>query len=202
MCDTLIKRIFDFAVSGIGLLLLAPLFLWLAVKIKKEDPGPIFYRAQRVGIHKKIFKIFKFRSMVINADQVGGPTTSAEDPRVTNIGKQIRRFKLDEIAQLINVFLGQMSLVGPRPEIPSEVDRYGPEYDIIFSVRPGITDFSSIEFRDEAGIIQRSGMTDPHEAYRQLIQPKKLELQMKYVQEQSIFLDIKLILRTILVIFK
>jgi lipopolysaccharide/colanic/teichoic acid biosynthesis glycosyltransferase len=196
------KRLFDIIFSSVGLLILAPLFLWLAFTIKREDAGYIFYRAPRVGKDKKIFKIFKFRSMVINADKIGGPTTAGDDLRVTKIGKKIRDFKLDEIAQLINVFNGQMSLVGPRPEIPSEVKLYGDDCDIIFTVRPGITDYASIEFRDEGGIIERSGIADPHEAYRQLIQPQKLELQKQYVRDRSFMLDIKLIIKTLLAILK
>lgn len=198
----MLKRIFDIIASFVGLLLFSPVFIWLIFSIKRQDPGPVFYRAPRVGRGKGTFHIFKFRSMVMNADKIGGPTTSSDDPRVTKIGRTIRRYKLDELAQLINVFLGQMSLVGPRPEIPSEVETYPKECDIIFSVRPGITDYSSIEFRDEGGIIESSGIQDPHEAYRQLIQPRKLELQKQYVKDSSFWLDIKLIFQTIIVIFK
>ncbi len=196
------KRIFDLVASAAGLILFSPIYLWLGVSIKKQDPGPVFYRAPRIGLKKKVFHIYKFRSMVMDADKIGGPTTSSDDPRVTEIGRTIRKYKLDELAQLINVFLGQMSLVGPRPEIPSEVETYSDDCDIIFTVRPGITDFSSIEFSDEGGIIERSGFSDPHEAYRQLIQPKKLALQKKYVKERSFWLDIRLIFRTIMLIFK
>ena len=196
------KRLFDIIISAIGLIILSPIFLWLAIAIKREDLGSVFYRAHRVGKDKRIFKIFKFRSMVINADKIGGPTTSGNDSRVTKIGQKIRKYKLDEIAQLINVFIGQMSLVGPRPEIPSEVQTYSEDCDIIFTVRPGITDLSSIKFRDESGIIERSGMADSHEAYRKLIQPKKLELQKRYVRERSFWLDIKLIFNTVFLIFK
>jgi lipopolysaccharide/colanic/teichoic acid biosynthesis glycosyltransferase len=198
----MIKRSFDIIVSISGLIIFSPVFLWIVIAIKLEDFGPIFYRAARTGLRKKNFNIFKFRSMIINADNVGGPTTSSNDPRVTNIGCKIRKYKLDELAQLINVFLGQMSLVGPRPEIPEEVETYSADCEIIFTVRPGITDFSSIEFRDEGGIIERSGYADPHEAYRQIIQPRKLELQKKYVQERSFLVDIKIIFRTLSVIFE
>jgi lipopolysaccharide/colanic/teichoic acid biosynthesis glycosyltransferase len=197
-----VKRVFDIIVSCIGLIIFSPIFVWLGITIIREDQGPVFYRAPRVGKDRNQFLIYKFRSMVINADKVGGPTTRSEDPRVTKIGQVIRKYKLDELAQLINVFFGQMSLVGPRPEIPSEVETYDPSCDIIFTVRPGITDFSSIEFRDEGGIIERSGIADSHEAYRQLIQPKKLELQKKYVRDRSFILDIKLIFQTILAIAK
>jgi len=202
MKGSVMKRLFDLIISGIGLVILSPVFLWLAISIKREDSGPVFYRADRIGKDKKIFKVFKFRSMVLNADKIGGPTTSRDDSRVTKIGKKIRKYKFDEIAQLLNVLMGQMSLVGPRPEIPSEVQTYSEDCDIIFTVRPGITDFSSIKFRDESGIIERSGMDDSHEAYRKLIQPKKLELQKIYVKERSFWLDIKLIFKTVFLIVK
>ncbi len=196
------KRLFDILFASIGLIVLSPVFVWLALSIRRQDPGPVFYRAPRVGKDKKQFFIFKFRSMVMDADKVGGPTTSSNDPRVTEIGHTIRKYKLDELAQLLNVVMGHMSLVGPRPEIPSEVELYSDDCDIIFTVRPGITDYASIEFRDEGGIIERSGISDPHEAYRQLIQPKKLELQKQYVQERSFLLDVELIFKTVLAIIK
>jgi lipopolysaccharide/colanic/teichoic acid biosynthesis glycosyltransferase len=197
-----VKRSFDILFATLGIIILSPVFAWLSLSIRMQDPGPVFYRAPRVGKGKKQFFIFKFRSMVMNADKVGGPTTSSNDPRVTDIGHTIRKYKLDELAQLLNVVLGHMSLVGPRPEIPSEVKLYGEDCDIIFSVRPGITDYASIEFRDEGGIIERSGIADPHEAYRQLIQPKKIELQKRYVRDRSFMLDIKLIFKTLLAIIK
>jgi lipopolysaccharide/colanic/teichoic acid biosynthesis glycosyltransferase len=198
---TMIKRLFDITFASVGLILLSPIFVWLSITIMRQDSGPVFYRPPRVGKNKQLFFVYKFRSMVMDADRIGGPTTSSNDPRVTEIGKKIRKYKLDELAQLINVFLGHMSLVGPRPEIPSEVETYNADCDKIFSVRPGITDYSSIEFRDEGDIIQRSGMADPHEAYRKIIQPRKLELQKKYVDENSLWIDLKIIIKTLVVIF-
>jgi len=135
--------------------------------------------------------------MVVNAEIIGGPTTSAGDYRVTSAGNWLRRYKLDELPQLFNVLIGEMSFVGPRPEVKSEVDSYGPEWNVIFSVRPGITDLSSIEFRNEGEIIAKSGIEDPHEAYRKLIQPRKLELQRYYVTHSSMALDLKILFRTL-----
>ena len=191
------KRLFDIICSGAGLLVLSPFLAYTAYRIKKFDNGPIFYRGERVGKGKRIFKIFKFRTMVVNADKIGGPTTSERDSRITPIGHFLRNYKLDELPQLINVMKGDMSLVGPRPEIKSEVDLYGLEWDIIFMVRPGITDYASIEFRNEGEIIANSGMEDAHTAYRILIQPRKLELQKKYAENHSLFTDIAIIFKTL-----
>ncbi|MCX6825670.1 MAG: sugar transferase, partial [candidate division Zixibacteria bacterium] len=134
------KRIFDLILSISGLILLSPILTAIALKIKFDDGGPILYRGKRVGLHGKSFYILKFRSMVINADRIGGPSTSEKDGRITKIGTFLRKYKLDEIPQLINVIKGEMSIVGPRPEIKSEIDRYPPDMGMIFSVRPGITD--------------------------------------------------------------
>ena len=169
--------------------------------IKLTSEGPVFYRARRVGKNKKIFLMYKFRSMVTNADQIGGPSTSENDPRITPIGHFIRKCKIDELSQLINVLKGEMSLVGPRPEVVSEVELYSSDCDIIFTVRPGITDMASIEFRNEGEIISNSGIEDPHEAYKQLIQPKKLELQKQYARSNNVFNDLKIIAQTILAVF-
>ncbi len=198
----MIKRMFDFFASFIGLILLLPLFLLVAVLIKLTSRGTVFYRAKRVGKNKKTFKIIKSRTMVRDADKIGAPSTTEDDPRITKVGKWIRKSKIDELPQLINVLIGNMSLVGPRPEIVSEVEIYDSEWDVIFTVRPGITDLASIEFRNEGEIIANSGMEDSHEAYRKLIQPKKLELQKKYVESRTFILDLKIIFRTLLVIFK
>jgi lipopolysaccharide/colanic/teichoic acid biosynthesis glycosyltransferase len=194
------KRLFDIVAASFGLLLLSPFLLWLVWRIRQEDDGPIFYRGERIGLFEKPFRIFKFRTMVVNADKIGGPSTSDDDPRITRIGKWLRKYKLDELPQLINVLNGDMSIVGPRPEIRSEVDSYASEWKIIFSVRPGITDISSIEFHNEGEIIANSGMDDPHKAYRKLIQPRKLELQREYVISRSMLLDIMIIFRTLLAV--
>ena len=198
----MLKRLFDIVASLFGLIIFSPLFLIAAIMIKKEDGGPVFYRGVRVGRHGKLLKIFKFRTMVAEAEKMGGPSTSVNDTRITKIGSFIRKYKLDELPQLINVLKGDMSMVGPRPEIESEVNLYGSKWNVIFSVRPGITDMSSIEFSNEGEIIANSGMDDAHEAYRKLIQPRKLELQKEYVLNHNMIMDIKLILRTFAAIFK
>jgi lipopolysaccharide/colanic/teichoic acid biosynthesis glycosyltransferase len=194
------KRLFDVVLSALGLLLLGPALLLLAATIKLDSPGPVFYRGLRVGRHGRPFRIFKFRSMVADAEAKGASSTSATDCRVTRTGRFIRRFKLDEISQLINVLLGDMSLVGPRPEVQKFVDRYTPEEKIILTVRPGITDWASIKYHDEGEIIESSGIADADEAYERLIRPGKLLLQMKYVRERNMWIDIKIILCTILTI--
>jgi lipopolysaccharide/colanic/teichoic acid biosynthesis glycosyltransferase len=191
------KRLFDIVATAIGLILLSPVLLWCAWRIRSGDGGPVFYRGVRVGLHGKLFRIFKFRTMVVNADKIGGASTSDDDARITRIGKFLRKYKLDELPQLLNVLRGEMSLVGPRPEVPSEVETYGPEWDVVFSVRPGITDLSSIEFRNEGAIIAGSGMKNAHEAYRKLIQPRKLELQKEYALNSSLLLDIRIIFKTL-----
>lgn len=194
------KRCFDILLSSLGSLVLSPVLLVVAILIKRHDGGPAFYTSLRVGLHKKHFRMCKFRTMVLNADKIGGPTTSARDPRITPVGHFLRKFKLDELPQLINVFKGEMSLVGPRPEVISEVEHYDPQWDVIFSVRPGITDLASIEFRNEGEIVANSGVEDPHEAYKQLIQPRKLALQREYALNHSFRLDAKILWKTILAI--
>jgi len=194
------KRLCDLCISVLGITILSPFFLAVGWIIKREDGGPVFYVPHRVGRYKKLFRMYKFRTMVANADEIGGPTTSDKDPRITRIGHLLRRFKLDELPQLFNVVKGEMSLVGPRPEVKSEVETYGPKFDVIFSVRPGVTDLASIEFRNEGEIIANSGIADPHEAYRQLIKPRKIELQREYAVNHSILLDAKIILKTLSVV--
>lgn len=193
----MLKRLFDLACSGVGLVFLSPFFLVISAWIKLDSSGSIFYRGVRVGLNGKPFRIFKFRSMIINAEKVGASSTSTNDARVTRVGEYIRKFKLDEFSQLINVFLGDMSLVGPRPEVQKFVDQYTKTEKIILTVRPGITDFASIKFHNEGEIIEASGITDADDAYAKLIRPEKLKLQMKYVREQNIFLDISLIFKTL-----
>lgn len=193
----MIKRLFDIFFSGLGLIILSPFFLIIAIRIKLDSRGPVFYRGLRIGLHGKPFRIFKFRSMVEDAEKKGPSSTIFSDQRQTKSGVFIRKYKLDEFSQLINVFLGDMSLVGPRPEVQKFVEQYTDEEKIILTVRPGITDFASIKFHNEGEIIQKSGIVDADEAYAKHIRPEKLKLQMKYVQEHNIFLDIKLILQTI-----
>ncbi len=197
----MIKRIVDMLGSGFGLLVLSPVFLWVAVLIKKNDGGPVFYKGERVGRNGKIFKMFKFRTMVVDADKIGGPSTAGDDPRLTKIGLFLKKYQLDELPQLINVWRGQMSLVGPRPEVKMYVDMMTPrEKEIILSARPGMTDLASLWNFHESEVLK--GKIDPERAYLELIRPKKLALQIKYVQEQSFFSDLKIILQTIAKIFK
>lgn len=188
----MIKRLFDIIFSLIGLILISPVFLMAAFLIGR----PVFYRGQRVGKGGKIFKMFKFRSMVVNAEKLGGPSTSLDDRRLTKIGKFLRRYQLDELPQLINILKGEMSFVGPRPEVPSEVATYDQEIKkIILSVRPGLTDLATLQNLHEEEVL--AGAADPHEAYRRLIKPQKLKLAQKYVKTRSFWLDIKIILKTL-----
>ena len=197
----MVKRFFDVVISASGLLLLSPSFLLLALAIKLDSPGPIFYRGVRVGRFGRPFQIYKFRSMVADAEKKGAASTSTTDLRVTRSGHFIRKFKFDEFSQLVNVFLGDMSLVGPRPEVQKYADRYTPEEKLIITVRPGITDWSSIKFHNEGEIIEASGIADADEAYEKLIRPEKLRLQLKYVRERNFWVDIKILASTLLTLF-
>ena len=167
----------------------------LSVLIKLEDGGPVFYRGIRVGRYGRTFRIFKFRTMVINAEEIGGPSTADDDPRITRMGKLIRKHKIDEVPQLINVFRGEMSFVGPRPEVQGYVDMFTDDERAILTVRPGITDWASLWNPDEGRIL--SGSPDPEKTYMEEIRPTKLRLQLKYVRERSFLVDLDIILRTI-----
>ncbi|HOI97569.1 MAG TPA: sugar transferase [Candidatus Pacearchaeota archaeon] len=197
----MVKRVIDILGSGLGLVILSPVFLWVALKIKLDDGGPIFYKGRRVGKGGKLFEMYKFRTMVIGADKLGGPSTAADDPRLTGIGLFLKKYQLDELPQLINVFKGKMSLVGPRPEVEMYVDMMTIEQkNAILSVRPGMTDYASLWNFHESEILK--GAKDPEIAYQKLIRPKKLALQMRYVKECSLWVDIKIIFLTIFKIFK
>ncbi|MBC7073989.1 sugar transferase [Candidatus Parcubacteria bacterium] len=197
----MLKRIFDFCVSLFGLIIFSPLFLIISILIKLDSPGPIFYRGERVGQFGKSFRIFKFRTMIKDAEKLGGPSTSADDPRLTKIGKFLRKYKLDELPQLINVLKGEMSLVGPRPEVKIYVDMMSPEErEKILSVKPGMTDLASLwDFHEEELL---KGSSDPEKTYMEKIRPKKIKLQLEYVKNQSFLLDLKIIAKTILKLFK
>jgi len=196
----MIKKIFDFLVSFFGLIIFSPLFLIIAILIKLDSEGPVFYRGERVGKDGKPFRIFKFRTMVKDAEKMGGPSTSADDPRLTKFGKFLRKYKLDELPQLINVLKGEMSLVGPRPEVPSEVETYNEETKkIILSVKPGMTDLATLANLHEEEILK--GSEDPHQTYRKLIKPRKLKLAVEYVKKRSFWLDLVIILKTIKSLF-
>jgi len=190
------KRIFDWVASTVGLLILAPLFCVLAIWIKLDSFGPIFFRQERVGYQGKIFRIHKFRTMVVEAERLGLQITIGSDSRVTRVGQWMRKYKLDELPQLIDVWMGDMSLVGPRPEVPRYVAFYPPEIrDLIQTVRPGITDKASIEFKDENEILGKS--SNPHQAYINDVLPIKLNYYADYVKNRSFFGDLILILKTL-----
>lgn len=198
----MIKRTFDFILACIGFVILSPVFLACAVLIKITSKAPVFYRGERVGLNGEIFHTFKYRSMVTDAEKLGGTSTHEFDSRITRVGSLLRKFKLDELPQLLNVLAGDMSFVGPRPEVKKFVDMYTSEEKIILSVRPGITDWSSIKFHNEGEIIAASGIADADEAYARLIRPEKLRLQMKYVRERTLWIDIKIIVDTVITLFR
>ncbi len=192
----MIKRLFDLALSTFGLIILSPLFIMLAIWIKRDSKGEVFYRQIRVGKNGKNFSIYKFRTMCQNADQKGSSLTVGNDARITKSGAFLRKYKMDELAQLINTLIGNMSLVGPRPEVPFYMDKYSPEIrEKILSVKPGITDLASLEFKDENTIL---GESDDYEhTYIHQIMPIKQKFYLDYVANQSLLLDIKIILKTI-----
>jgi len=195
-----LKRAFDVLASAAGLIVLSPLFLAVALWIKLDSRGPVFYRGWRAGRGGKPFRIVKFRSMVTGADRRGGPTTSGDDPRVTRSGRFIRRFKLDELSQLINVLLGDMSLVGPRPEVVDKAEQLQGENRQILSLRPGITDWASIWNSDEGALL--AGAPDADDAYERIIRPTKIGLQRYYCRTRSFWTDIKIIVYTLLKIIR
>ncbi|HHT9125303.1 MAG TPA: sugar transferase [Candidatus Brocadiia bacterium] len=191
----MLKRLFDIAFSLFGLILFSPFLLGLVLMIKREDSGPVFYRGVRVGRDGKLFKIFKFRTMVVNAEKIGGPSTADDDPRITKIGKFIRKHKLDELPQLINVLKGDMSLVGPRPEVQHYVNMFTEEEKTILNARPGITDWASLWDSDEGAIL--AGCSDPEKVYMEKIRPEKIRLQLKYVRGYSFWVDLGIIFQTL-----
>lgn len=195
------KRLFDLVFSLTGLLLLSPVLLLIAILIKLDSPGPVFFRQVRVGRGNVPFRIHKFRTMQSAIDTSGLQLTVGADPRITRTGRWLRKYKLDELPQLIDVLQGSMSLVGPRPEVPKYVEYYSREQkDIVLSVRPGITDNASIEYRDENDILAESD--NPEQDYIEKILPVKLGYYLRYVAERSMIGDIAIILRTVRAIFR
>ena len=188
------KRIFDIVASGIGLILLSPLFVILAIWSKCDSIGPVFYKQVRVGRNNMDFQLFKFRSMRVGSDKKGLITVGGHDPRITRSGYYIRKYKLDEFPQLINVFKGDMSLVGPRPEVRKYVDMYTEEQMHVLDVRPGITDLASIRYRNENELLER--VNDPDKYYVEVIMPDKLRINLEYVARHSFTFDIRLIFQT------
>jgi len=189
------KNLFDFLVSFFGLVLLSPFLLAISFLIKREDGGSVFFRGVRVGRSGKRFRIFKFRTMVFNAEKKGGLSTADDDPRITRTGRLLRKFKLDELPQLINVLRGEMSIVGPRPEVPHYVNMFTDEEKAILTVRPGITDWASLWNSDEGAIL--AGSPDPEKTYMEKLRPEKIRLQLKYVRERSFWVDMKIIFLTL-----
>ena len=194
------KRLFDIVASGCGLLVLSPIFLIVAIWIKLDSEGPVFYRQVRVGRYNEDFRIFKFRSMRVGSDKGSLVTIGGRDPRVTRSGYFIRKFKIDELPQLINVFIGDMSLVGPRPEVRHYVNYWTPEQMCVLDVRPGITDPASIRFRNENELLEKA--EDPEKYYIEVIMQEKLKLYLEYVDNASFWYDVKLIFQTFWVIIK
>lgn len=191
----MIKRIFDIVFSGLGLLFLIPFFLILALLIVIDSKGGIFYKQVRVGKDNKDFYLFKFRSMRTNADKQGLLTVGGRDPRITKVGYYIRKYKIDELSQLINVFIGDMSLVGPRPEVRKYVDLYSVEQLKVLTVKPGITDNASILYFNENDLLAKS--TNPEETYIKEIMPAKLRLNLEYIKNYNTLTDVKIILKTL-----
>ena len=196
----MLKRAFDIIFSGLGLIFVFPFLIIIAILIKLESKGVIFYRQTRVGQFNKDFKIFKFRTMKTDSDKLGLLTLGDKDFRVTKIGYYLRKFKLDELPQLINVFIGNMSFVGPRPEVRKYINYYSKEDLKVLNLKPGITDFASIEFRNEAELLKDA--ENPETFYIDNILPKKLKLHKEYLKKKSLINDIKIILKTLASIVK
>jgi len=188
------KRAFDLLLSLMGFILLSPLLLLLAVWVRLDSRGPVLYRGQRVGKGGRTFEMYKFRTMVLEADRLGPAVSYKDDPRITKAGKFLRRTKLDELPQLLNVLKGEMSLVGPRPEDPSYVDLYTPEQRRVLSVKPGIAGPTQLRYRDEASMLDGESVDDD---YVSRIMPEKLKLDLVYVHNRSLLLDLKILWRTI-----
>jgi len=194
------KRLFDIVVSLAGLVLLVPLFLAAAVAIKMDSPGPVFFRQRRIGRDFRPFLIYKFRTMMHDSKSVGSLFTIRHDPRITRVGKFLRKSKIDELPQLINVAKGEMTFVGPRPEVPSYVELFRADYEEILRVRPGITDLASIKYRDEATVLSQS--PDPEAEYVNRVLPDKIKLAKEYIQQSSFFFDLRLMAETFFKLFQ
>jgi len=188
------KRAFDFSFSLLGLAFLSPLFLAVGAAIKLDSDGPVFYRGERIGRHGKPFRMWKFRTMYLNSENLG-VTTGKDDPRVTRVGGFLRKHKVDELPQLINVLTGEMSLVGPRPEFQEHTSAYFGEEELILTVRPGITDYASVQFRHLDELV---GSENPHRVFIDKVRPEKNRLRIAYVKRQSLSEDLKILFQTLL----
>ena len=193
------KRLFDVVLSALLLVITSPVLLLCALAVKLDSPGPVFYRQQRVGRYNQIFRIFKFRSMVVNADKLGPHITVGRDPRITRVGRFLRITRLDEFVQLINVIIGDMSMVGPRPEVRRYVDVYSDERLATLLIRPGITGSASIEFKDENAMLE--GVEQPEKVYINEILPVKMDINLRYLRDLSLWEDLKILCNTVLCIF-
>jgi lipopolysaccharide/colanic/teichoic acid biosynthesis glycosyltransferase len=189
------KRSFDLILSGTGLVLLSPFLLLVAAMIKLDSHGPVFFRQERIGKGRRPFVILKFRTMVEDAHLRGGPITFGDDPRITKLGRWLRRTKIDEVPQLVNILKGDMSFVGPRPEVRKYVDMFHQDFEQILQVRPGLTDLASLRYRDEAEVL--GNFENPEEAYQQRILPDKIRLAKEYLQRSSVCFDLALIFKTL-----
>jgi len=191
----MLKRLFDILISFLSLIFLIPVFVIIALLIVFDSKGGIFYSQLRVGKNQKDFKLLKFRTMYGGSEKKGLLTVGESDDRITSTGKWLRKFKLDELPQLLNILKGQMSFVGPRPEVRKYVDLYNEQQKQVLSVRPGLTDYASIEYSNENEILAK--YADPEKAYIDIIMPAKLNLNLKYIKDKNFFIDLKIIFRTI-----
>jgi lipopolysaccharide/colanic/teichoic acid biosynthesis glycosyltransferase len=191
----MLKRAFDILFSIAGLAVLMPVLVGLSLMVVFDSKGPVFYKQVRVGRNNSDFKLFKFRTMHINADKLGLLTVGSRDPRVTKVGYWLRKYKLDELPQLINVLIGNMSLVGPRPEVRKYVAMYDMNQKKVLTVKPGITDWASIQFSNENEVLAKSLI--PEQTYTEEIMPKKLQLNLEYIHRNNIYIDLKIILFTL-----
>jgi len=195
----MIKRLFDVIFSFFGLIIVFPILGVIAVLIKISSPGPVFYKGERVGRYGKLFKIYKFRTMISNAEKAGIWSTSVNDPRLTKIGKFLKKYQIDELPQLINVLKGEMSLVGPRPQVPWAVELYNEEEKTLLNLQPGMTDWASLWNFHEGEILK--GSKDADKDYLEKIHPEKMRLALEYARHHSFWIDLKIILKTIIAIF-
>ena len=198
--EQMLKRFFDILFSAIGIILSAPLLVVVAMAIKKSSSGPVLYRGIRVGRDGKLFRMLKFRTMVANAEALGGSCTSNGDPRITSIGGRLRKYKLDELPQLFNVLRGDMSLVGPRSEVQQYVSMFSEEEKEILHMRPGITDLATLWDSDEGALLAES--SDPERTYLETIRPEKIRLQLEYVRERALLLDFRIACSTVALVLR
>jgi len=194
------KRVFDIAVAFLGLSLLFPLLLLVAVLVKLDSPGPIFFRQERIGKGFRPFFIYKFRTMVHDAPRKGGSITVGADPRITRVGRILRKAKIDELPQLFNILRGEMSFVGPRPEVPHYVELFRQDYEEILNVLPGLTDLASLKYRDEAEVLRHA--ENPEEEYVRHVLPDKIRLAKEYLRRSSLYFDMTLIFKTLLALVR